>query len=98
MVDNIMFSGILTTLIVYLFGIFLSPIIIAYIRKHNNCIPILLINITLGLTIIGYFVALVWSFSCNAKITCKDKTILSIYLFAIFLPNILIIFGLSIFL
>ena len=98
MVDNIMFFGILTTLIIYISGVFFSPIIIAYIRKHNNLIPIFLINFILGLTIIGYLIALIWSFSSNAQIRYKDKKILLIYLLAIFLPNILIIFGLSIFL
>ncbi|MBQ7725921.1 MAG: superinfection immunity protein [Clostridia bacterium] len=39
------------------------PTIVAYKRKHLNKVSILLVNIFLGWTFIGWVVALVWSAS-----------------------------------
>lgn len=47
--------------------IVLLPMGVALIRRHNNFIPILLVNILLGITGIGWIVALVWSFTSNVK-------------------------------
>jgi len=37
------------------------PTGIAYYRKHNNKVAILLINLFLGWTILGWFGSLIWS-------------------------------------
>lgn len=42
---------------------YLAPSIVAVIRKHNNLGPIMLINILLGCTFVGWVVALAWSFT-----------------------------------
>lgn len=47
--------------------LFIFPICIAFVRGHKNLIPIALLNILLGYTIIGYVIALAWSFSDNIK-------------------------------
>ena len=39
------------------------PSIVAYSRKHQNFIPILLLNIFIGWTFIGWVIALIWSFT-----------------------------------
>lgn len=44
-------------------GIYFLPTIIAYRRDHHQLNPILLINLFLGWSIIGWFGALVWSVS-----------------------------------
>lgn len=52
--------GALTVLGVLIGGYFL-PTIIAIIRKHPNVVAILLINLLLGWTFIGWVAALIWS-------------------------------------
>lgn len=42
---------------------YLLPTIIAATRGHPNTAPIAIINILLGWTLIGYAVALAWSFT-----------------------------------
>ena len=37
------------------------------LRRHNNKIPILIVNILLGWTFIGWVVALIWSFTSNTE-------------------------------
>jgi hypothetical protein len=44
-----------------LLGVYALPIIIAVVRKHPQIAPIVLINILAGWTVIGWFVALIWS-------------------------------------
>ncbi len=53
--------------IVLCLTLFLLPTGVALIRRHNNFIPILLVNILLGLLVIGWIVALIWSFTSNVK-------------------------------
>ncbi len=50
-----------------LIGGYFLPSIIAKSRKHHQYDPILLINIFLGWTLLGWFVALVWSVSAVRK-------------------------------
>ena len=45
----------------------LLPTGIALIRRHKNFVPILLVNVLLGITGIGWIVALIWSFTSNVK-------------------------------
>jgi hypothetical protein len=72
--------------------LFIFPIFIAFIRGHNNLIPITLVHIFLSFTIIGYFVALIWSFSDNIK---ERKTKLKDWqLFLFFLALLIINFAL----
>jgi len=44
-------------------GIYLLPTLIAAMRGHPNAVPIAVVNILLGWTLIGYVVALAWSFT-----------------------------------
>ena len=43
------------------------PIAVAALRKHNESLDIVLINLWLGWTIIGWFVALVWACNLNVE-------------------------------
>ena len=47
--------------------LYFLPSFIAASRKHNNFTPIFIINFFTGFTLIGWFVALVWSFTDNVK-------------------------------
>jgi len=54
----------------------LLPTGVALIRQHNNFMPILLVNVLLGITGIGWIVALIWSFTSNVKDKRSAKQIL----------------------
>ena len=47
--------------------IYFFPTMICLLRRHNNKIPIFIVNILLGWTFIGWVVALVWSFTSNTE-------------------------------
>lgn len=71
-------------LIVYLFlffcatslfialAIYFIPVIIAYIRKHNNIIPITLLTILAGWTFFGWLAAVLWSLNSDVKEEDED--------------------------
>lgn len=62
--------------IVLIITIFLAPTGVAFIRQHNNFVPILLVNLLLGVTGIGWVVALIWSFTSNVKDNRSVKELL----------------------
>lgn len=41
--------------------LYLGPILIATSRHHHNALPIAIINIVFGWTILGWFIALIWA-------------------------------------
>jgi len=43
------------------------PTIIAVFRSHNSTFSIFLLDLLLGWTMIGWIIALVWSFSSNVS-------------------------------
>lgn len=53
--------------LILMLTIVLLPAGIALVRRHKNFIPILLVNVLLGITGIGWIVALIWSFTSNVK-------------------------------
>jgi hypothetical protein len=55
-------AGLIFSLLVYFI-----PSIIAIKRKHNNSVSILILNIFLGWTFLGWVLALVWSFTDNVR-------------------------------
>lgn len=61
------FLGLLTwgVIVIGVTLLYSLPSIIAINRKHKNTMAIFLINILLSWTVIGYIVALIWSFSNN---------------------------------
>lgn len=56
---------IIWSIILFIVGLFFYflPTFIAYRRRHKNRTAILVLNIFLGWTLIGWIVALVWSFA-----------------------------------
>lgn len=66
--------GSLQALVIWVVALsfYFLPIIIAAKWKHPQILPIAVINILLGWTIIGWIVALVWSVS-SSKVS-KDST------------------------
>jgi hypothetical protein len=54
---------------IVMFVIYFLPGWIAISRNHNNCNSILMVNIFLGWSFIGWVFALVWAFTNDVKIT-----------------------------
>ena len=48
-------------LIVLIFAFYFLPTLIAFLRQHKNKLAIFLLNLTLGWTVLGWVVSLVWS-------------------------------------
>ncbi|WP_158748394.1 superinfection immunity protein [Acidobacterium sp. S8] len=48
-------------------AIYCLPTIIAVYRNHHSRVPIILVNILLGWTAIGWIIALIWSFTSPAS-------------------------------
>jgi len=50
-----------------LIALYFLPSVIAVIRNHRNRIPIILVNILLGWSFVGWVVSLVWAFTDNCE-------------------------------
>lgn len=64
------FAGFLLilVLIVVVFVVYFTPSFVAYRRKHTNFTAILVLNICLGWTLVGWVVALVWAYTAPAQV------------------------------
>jgi len=47
--------------------IYFIPSFVAVYRKHNNAIPIVVLNFFLGWTFFGWVISLVWALTDNVK-------------------------------
>jgi hypothetical protein len=56
--------GLLILMMIGLIG-YVIPTIIALARRHPKKGPIILVNLLLGWSVVGWIVALVWAFSSN---------------------------------
>lgn len=50
-------------LVAFLLALYFLPTIVAVFRNHPNTIPILVINLFLGFTLLVWVIALAWAFS-----------------------------------
>lgn len=48
-------------------ALYLTPVGIAANRRHRNMMPILLVNVLLGWTVVGWLAALIWSTTSNIE-------------------------------
>ena len=55
-------------------NIYLIPTYVARIREHHNKVPIMILNIFLGWTFVGWVVALIWATTTVIK-SDEDKKI-----------------------
>ena len=62
-------GSLLESSLVFVFGsiIYLIPAVVAYMRKHNNRAAIIMLNILLGWTLIGWVGALVWAMTKDVE-------------------------------
>lgn len=54
--------------LLFIIAAYFLPVVIAARRNHKNFMPILLTDVIFGWTVIGWFVALIWSFSSNREV------------------------------
>lgn len=52
------------------FGVYFLPPVIAYIRKHKNVVPILILTVFLGWTFLGWLAALLWALNSDVEDNC----------------------------
>lgn len=48
-------------------AIYFAPGIVATVRHHKNTAPIIVVNVFLGWTLIGWVIALAWAFTDNTQ-------------------------------
>ena len=69
--DNIA-SGLLIIIVVSIFiAIYFIPAFIANYREHHNKVPIIILNVFLGWSLLGWVAALVWA--TTSTITNQDR-------------------------
>lgn len=51
----------LLPLLLLLFPVYLLPSFLAFYRGHRNAVPILLLNLCLGWSLVGWVVAICWA-------------------------------------
>lgn len=57
----------LLTWVFIAFAIYFIPLIVAYIRKHNNTAAIAVLNLVLGWTFLGWLAALLWALNSDIE-------------------------------
>ena len=48
-------------------AIYFIPVIIAYIRKHNNILAITILTVVIGWTFFGWLAAVLWALNSDVK-------------------------------
>ena len=48
-------------------ALYFIPVIIAYVRKHNNILAITIMTIFLGWTFFGWLASLLWALNCDTE-------------------------------
>ena len=48
-------------------AVYFIPVVIAYIRKHNNILSITILTVFLGWTFFGWLAAVLWSLNSDIK-------------------------------
>ncbi len=69
-IDLLILLFIMLILATWLFlslAIYFIPVIVAYIRKHNNILAITILTVVLGWTFFGWLAALLWSLNSDTK-------------------------------
>ncbi|HYW90986.1 MAG TPA: superinfection immunity protein [Gammaproteobacteria bacterium] len=61
LVESFHSVGFLLIVGAFWFAAYLSPAIMAYVRHHQNEFAILVMNVLLGWTVLGWITALVWA-------------------------------------
>ena len=60
--EGLMWFGVIATLAVAGIGLYLLPTAVAVLRRHHNPMPVIVINVLLGWTLLGWVGSLAMSF------------------------------------
>lgn len=60
-------------LVAFLLGLYFLPTIVAIFRNHPNTIPIFILNLFLGFTLLVWVIALAWSFTHFNEVRMKEE-------------------------
>lgn len=60
-------AALLALVAVVAAGLYVLPTLIAVVRRHPNAIPIGIVNVAFGWTVLGYVVSLAWAFTAQRK-------------------------------
>lgn len=52
--------------------VYLIPSIVAALRGHRNLLPVMVVNVLLGWTLVGWVVAMVWSLLARPEIDVRE--------------------------
>jgi len=63
--DPVTFVPVALLVIAALIAGYFIPTVVAVVRRHRNIAPIALINVFFGWSVLGWFVALIWSFTAD---------------------------------
>lgn len=69
-----MSTAIYLALFVFGLAVYFLPGLIAYNRKHKNEGAIVVLNLLLGWTLLGWIIALVWSFTGTQRTDPEEDT------------------------
>jgi hypothetical protein len=47
--------------------LYVTPSIVAFVREHQNAVPILILNLCFGWTFLGWVICLAWAFSSDVR-------------------------------
>lgn len=56
-----------TTWLFVSLALYFVPVVVAYVRKHNNIIAITILTVVLGWTFAGWLAALLWSLNSDVQ-------------------------------
>ena len=68
--ECIFLSMILLVMAIWIFiglSLYFLPLIIAYIRRHNNTLAIAILTLFTGWTFLGWLAAILWSLNSDVK-------------------------------
>lgn len=70
LLENLLFIIFLLFILSWIFvalAVYFIPVVIAYVRRHNNILAVLVLNVFLGWTFFGWLAALLWSLNKDIK-------------------------------
>ncbi len=70
LLENLLFIIFLLFILSWIFvalAVYFIPVVIAYVRRHNNILAVLILNVFLGWTFFGWLAALLWSLNKDIK-------------------------------
>jgi len=62
-------------LFVFIVGVYFFPTIVATLREHRNDVPVFVLNLFFGWTLIGWVAALIWACTDHCRPVRIDREV-----------------------